>query len=473
MNLRTPLKPKIFFTVFLSFHIFFNLTGSEALGSLHHLPFVSPAMNHPEFWLKKIRDPNRKVLDPSGIDGINNELLRNPDLYLSRVQNMKEEWSREELLALLREDWQGLGETSEVRFNCHGIALDASFYRGLKKNRNENGIKDRNGLLWGIMVERTDIRVFPTDICSLASPAGREFDRYQHSMIPPGALVALYHDSEDGRWVYIQTGFIRGWVRRETVAFSKEKGPAFQFEEAGQKMMITGNFVPVYNDPDLKSVAFQAQMGTAFPLLQITRDGCNSMPSYTIRIPHREKEGQLTLKKGYISCGDDVHPGPLPYTQSNVAGQAFKMLHQPYGWGEVSGGRDCSRFILDINSTFGFLFPRNSKFQARVGIDLGGAGGKTAGQKRKILDRAPPFLTTLRLPGHIMLYLGKHKGKYYAIHSIYGVQRNGAVLDKIGGVVVSDLSLGETGLNGSLMERLTDVRFVGDPKGLEKVRQSP
>jgi hypothetical protein len=171
-----------------------------------------------------------------------------------------------------------------------------------------------------------------------------------------------------------------------------------------------------------------------------------------------------------------VHPGFLDYTQANVAKQAFKMLHQPYGWGELSGGRDCSRFIMDLFSSFGIVMPRNSKLQAQVGIDLAEVDGTTLREKEGILDRAVPLATTLRLPGHIMLYLGKHKKRHYVIHSIWATQkegRSGRVLERIDGGVVSDLSLGETGPNGSLLERLTDIRFIGGEEDLEKVRKSP
>ena len=110
--------------------------------------------------------------------------------------------------------------------------------------------------------------------------------------------------------------------------------------------------------------------------------------------------------------------------------------------------------------------PRNSKEQATIGMDLGLAGGKTLKEKLKILDHAIPLATTLRLPGHIMLYLGKDKGRYYVIHSIWGIQRSGRsdpVMEKIGGVVVSDLDLGRGGPHGSLLDRITDVRFIGTP----------
>jgi len=60
-----------------------------------------------------------------------------------------------------------------------------------------------------------------------------------------------------------------------------------------------------------------------------------------------------------------------------------------------------------------------------------------------------------------MLYLGKDRGRHYAIHSIWGIQKSGKGLQKIGGAVVSDLSLGENGLNGSLLDRMTDIRIIG------------
>ncbi len=140
------------------------------------------------------------------------------------------------------------------------------------------------------------------------------------------------------------------------------------------------------------------------------------------------------------------------------------MLHHPYGWGDRLGGRDCSRFIMDVFGTFGILMPRNSKEQARVGTDLGLVEGKSTNEKQKLLDQAIPLATTLRIPGHIMLYLGKDKGKHYVIHSIWGILKSGKAgptVEKIGRAVVSDLSLGERGPNRSLLDRITDIRMIG------------
>ena len=118
---------------------------------------------------------------------------------------------------------------------------------------------------------------------------------------------------------------------------------------------------------------------------------------------------------------------------------------------------------MDLFATFGILMPRNSKLQARIGIEHGRVEGKGLKEKQKRLDQAIPFATTLRLPGHIMLYLGEEKGRYFVIHSIWGFQSrgpSGPTLQRIGKAVVSDLSLGQSGPSGSLLHRITDIRVI-------------
>ena len=441
---------------------------AEVPGKTHPLPHVSPAMERPEFWIDKVRNPTNVLLRPDQIQKMNDEILKRSDLYLSRVKDLKEDWTREELLELLKEDWQGFGKTSEIRFGRNGQALNESFWKELEKNVHAEGIKGQNQILFGLIVKRTDIRVFPTEEPSLSSPASGDFDRFQHSMISPGSLVALYHVSKDEGWVYLQAPFIRGWVKRDAVAVGSEKRIAVQYVEERERLVITGDFVTLFRDSSFQEEAFVAQMGDSFPLSRLLQDNRVDEKAYVVRIPSREKNGRLIFQEAYISRRADVHPGFLPYTQANVARQAFKMLHQPYGWGEMFGRRDCSRFIMDIFATFGIVMPRNSMLQARVGIDLGLAEGRNIREKRAILEQAPPLASTLRLPGHIMLFLGKQKGRYYVIHSIWGFQnsgRSGVNLEKVGAVVVSDLSLGEGGPNGSLLKRLTDIRFIGEERG--------
>jgi hypothetical protein len=260
-------------------------------------------------------------------------------------------------------------------------------------------------------------------------------------------------------------------VRIADLAVAKERSEIVDYDEAKDRLIITGNFIHVFGSPSLQQTVFLAQMGTSFPIVDLPESSGMAGPYYVIQIPFREIDGKLTFRHAYISRDEDVHRGFLPYTQENLAYQAFKMLHQPYGWGEMFGARDCSRFVMDLFATFGILMPRNSKIQARVGISLGQVEGKSPKEKAKILDRAIPLATTLRLPGHIMLYLGKENGKHYVIHNLWGIQKAGwfgPSVQKIGKTVVSDLSLGKSGPNGSLLDRLTDIQFIGSDLELQK-----
>jgi len=429
-------------------------------------------MEKPEFWIKKVSNPDRPLLTPEEIEKINEQNLKRQDLYLCDVKNLKAEWTREDLQALIEEDWQGFGDHTGPRYGKDGRLLDNAFWNGLRDAIPTESLKDGARVRFGLIVKRTDIRVFPTVESSLNGPNGGEFDRFQHSMISPGSLVAVYFFSKDQRWSYSQVQFIRGWIRSEDIALAKERDEAISYREREDRLVVTGSFIKVYDDPSLRQVAFSTQMGSSYPILDRSQRNASGDPIYVISAPRRERDGQLSFRNGYVSQREDVHPGFLPYTQANVARQAFKMLHEPYGWGELGGGRDCSRLIMDVFDSFGIVMPRNSKFQAMLGKSLGGVEGKTIGEKRKILDRAPPLATVLRLPGHIMLYLGKHKGRYYVIHSLWATTRkgaSGATSTRVSRVVVSDLSQGGSDPHESLLQRVTDIRYFGSDSTISQV----
>src|SRR4030042_754136 len=386
--------------IILSFSITFGF-APQILNASNLLLNVSPKMENPEFWIKKIQNPGHLLLTPEEIQKMNEENLKKQDLFLCRVKDLKEEWTKEEILKLLNEDWEGFGKTGEVRYGRGGSPLGDAFWDGLRNNLNQDSLQERNRLLFGLIVKRTDIRVFPTEELSVSTPVNYEFDRFQHSSISPGSLVGIYHFSKDNVWAYVQTSFIRGWVRTTALAIAKEKNEAVDYEEAKERLVITGNFVKVFGDPSLHQIIFLAQMGTTFPILSLP---CTSpVPSrcrgntvqglpgktgitdqcYIIQIPFREVDGELTFRKGYIPKDEDVRQGFLPYTQENLARQAFKMLHHPYGWGDRLGGRGCSRFIMDLFRRFGLLMPPNSKKQARIGISLGQVKGMTLKEKQR------------------------------------------------------------------------------------------
>ena len=137
----------------------------------------------------------------------------------------------------------------------------------------------------------------------------------------------------------------------------------------------------------------------------------------------------------------------------------------PYGWGGTFGEQDCSQFLCEIFSTVGIILPRNSSGQARIGMQLSGFTSKTSDQAKTEILRASaiPGATLLRLPGHIMLYLGTVQGKQYIIHETWAYKEKrgfSEITRLINRVVVSTLELGKESAKGTHLHRLTTATVV-------------
>ena len=119
---------KLFNIILLILIIFLLGFAPGVLIASQLLPNVSPKMEKPEFWIKKIKNPGHILLTSEEIQRMNEENLKKPDLFLCRVKDLKEEWTKEEILSLLREDWEGFGKTGEVRYGRNGIPLEEPFW---------------------------------------------------------------------------------------------------------------------------------------------------------------------------------------------------------------------------------------------------------------------------------------------------------------------------------------------------------
>jgi hypothetical protein len=169
-----------------------------------------------------------------------------------------------------------------------------------------------------------------------------------------------------------------------------------------------------------------------------------------------------------------ARPVTRPLTRRAVLEEAFSLLGSPYGFGGAGGGRDCSRYLLDIFERFGIAMPRHSGWQARAGsfsIDVSGLDEQV---KLGVVDAAAAKgVVLLQFPGHIMLYLGRDDtSRPMAIHALAeylepcdgeGDETTVAV-DRI---QVSDLELGRGSSRTSFIERVSRVAVLGHPPGFE------
>src|SRR4030066_436156 len=130
---------KLIATIVLPLFIPFGYVPAALLAS-PCLPHVTPEMERPEFWIKKIKNPMNPLLTPEKIYKMNEENLNRKELLLCRVKDLKEDWSGEEILSLLKEDWENFGRTGEVRYGKRRIPLSEPFWNELKDNLNQDSI---------------------------------------------------------------------------------------------------------------------------------------------------------------------------------------------------------------------------------------------------------------------------------------------------------------------------------------------
>ncbi len=190
------------------------------------------------------------------------------------------------------------------------------------------------------------------------------------------------------------------------------------------------------------------------------------------------KQTLIATPKGIVRAralsAQEATPTQRPLTRHAFLREAFRYIRSPYGWGDAEGGRDCSRFVLDVMATFGLGMPRTSLHQSRTGrytVDVPESTSET--ERLALLDKAAERGVVLaHFPGHIMIYLGRDGGGVpRALHSfaeyLVPCAGGGETLLEVNRVAVSDLSLGAGTSRKSFLQRITQLTVFGKAPGYE------
>ncbi|NDV18153.1 glycoside hydrolase [Pseudodesulfovibrio sp. JC047] len=264
-----------------------------------------------------------------------------------------------------------------------------------------------------IAVATTSMRVLPTNrpVFHDFSKAGEgfPFDYMQNSLVLAGTPLYAAHVSADTAWILVESRFAFGWVPARDIAWVDD-----DFASTYQ----TGSYATPITDAvaivdETGNYAFTARVGMMIPREPGTPD--------IGLIPVRDRFGHAVALRAKLPVGT-MAQAPLPATPANFSALANTMLGQQYGWGGLYENRDCSATTMDLMAAFGIFLPRNSSQQAKMGTPFALDGLDLDDKKETILDNATPFLTLVRKPGHIMLYIGNHDGEPIVFHSVWGVK---------------------------------------------------
>ncbi len=307
-----------------------------------------------------------------------------------------------------------------------------------------------------LTVRRCDLRALPTERPLFNDPRtpgqGFPFDYLQHGALQANTPILITHLSEDGTWVFVETPLLYGWMPVTDLAWVDEE--FVDTFATGRYLALTRENIALFDTEGI--YRFSAGIGTVLPLIE------TGGMEYEAYIAVADTDRQALLRKAPIpSEAGDVFP--LPLTPRRIATLAGAMMGQPYGWGDLYGNRDCSGTVRDLFAPFGLWLPRNSSQQAQVGEVI--ALGDFAPSQREecLLQEGIPFVTLVRLPGHIMLYLGEYEGRAALLHTLWGV-RTRTLTNREGRWLVGKTVI--TGLEPGI-ER--DVFFLGINPLLERV----
>lgn len=416
---------------------------------------VSPQMKDYRYWIGKVTAPQRALLKPQEIDFRNRLLIERKDLYMNDLHNFPDFLSKKQIEEML----EVCKNTLQNRFYTHlNHPINEEKKVEILSCLNLDNIPSTKKVQWALTLRECNIRALPTNEIAMEEIGDYQFNQFQFTRINPGEALAVIHSSPHGRWSFVASYFVKGWIESQNIALANDKELVMDFCQANPFVIYTGNCGYLYYDNKLTRFALKVRMGARLPLIEEGED------YFCLKVPFKSKEGCLSFTKGYVAKDSSIDIGYLSFTQENVARLAFELKGEEYGWGGMFEGRDCSRFIFDIFKCMGVLLPRNSVSQSEAGFSSIDLTNFSVKQKEKvIIEKGIPFATLLGLPGHIMLYLGKEEDRAYVIHSLWAYKERVFFKDrqrKVARVLVSDLYLGKGSKKGSLLEKLSTMTFL-------------
>ncbi len=410
-----------------------------------------------DYWVKRLKNADQVLKTPNELKKFNEEI----DDQLPEVMDVfkiKGMFRGTDVQSNIQEAYDTVA--NRKLFDVRNKVVPKSFFENeVKPFLNLENIPKMVKIRWGTAIKATSVRALPTYVKVLEEVGDVEFDQLQFTLIKLWTPVAIYQESSDGRWYFIQAPYVRGWVESKDVAIFKNQDELKKYAKSKSFLDVTGESVRVCSDISCKNMIERPTMGTVIPRAGKLEN------NYVVYMPKRGENGNVILKKAFINRHADVLEHFPPYTQANFIRQAFKLLGVRYGWGGMYNGRDCSGFTHDVFLSMGVAMPRDSKQQPFVGTQLGHFEPyQDRDKKIAALDVATEGISLLRMPHHIMLYIGSVDGKYFVIHSTWaeriGQDKIKDEKRRINQVVVSDLSLNGKSYLGDLFERVIGINEV-------------
>ena len=372
------------------------------------------------YWVEKTENADHVLKNQHEITGFNQGMFAT-DQHMVDLVLFPDEMPGSEVEAKIR----AISKPNKSNlYDADGSLLGQQGYRTYTDNLALGKIPEPVTVRFALVVDRADMRAYPTDDSYYKSQEDHNLDRFQENGLFPGDALAVLHVSADKEWAFVQSYNYAAWVRSENIALG-ERQTIRQYKNASRFLVITGAKVFTSFNPEVSALSeLQLDMGVHVPLADPADKtnklyGQNPYTSYTVLLPVRNDEGRLEISQALIARNKDVHKGFIPFTRANIIRQSFKFLGERYGWGHSNNARDCTGFVMEIYKTFGIYMPRNTGQQGSGSFGENIRFTDDSSEKDKLhAVKNMDVGDLIYVPGHVLMSIGKVDGEPYVIHDV-------------------------------------------------------
>lgn len=420
----------------------------------------------PAFWVRRLANADRVILDDVAIAAQNARMLRK-DRSLHDLDALPDTLNRDRVAtwinALSRRPNRAL-------YDEQGQPVPAAALDQLADATHLAAIPARQATRYGLVVQRADLRTFPTRLRVFSAPGDLDIDRFQESALFPGDPVVLAHESRDGQWWFVVSPRYAAWIEKRFVA----EGTAAQVLGYGRRTpyrIVTGAEARTVYTPEAPAVSqVKLDMGVRIPVVadwpaNRPVNGQHPYTAHVVELPVRGADGRLAFAAALLPKREPTSDRPLPLTGRHLIEQGFRFLGERYGWGHSYDARDCSGFVSEIYRSLGVLLPRNTGDQAASpALNRLVLTPTDGADKRRAALQSLQVGDLVFIPGHVMMVIGQLDGEPYVIHDTAGlsfVGPDGTLLRaKTNGVTVSPLTPLMFNGEQTYVERITDIQRI-------------
>ena len=209
----------------------------------------------PEYWIEKTENPGETLRGPEWIAAFNARAF-DIDLHLVDLSTYPDQVSGQELDGLIRSISNPHGSELFYRDEPDARRLEEADYQRYRDGLALENIPETVDVRFGLVLERSNMRSWPTRDFVIRSPDTRDLDRFQENGLFPGELVVVLHESADGNWWFVRSYNYHAWIRKVRIVLGPRQ-EILDYAGTAQFLVVTGskattNFNPV--DPGISEL---------------------------------------------------------------------------------------------------------------------------------------------------------------------------------------------------------------------------